>query len=153
MPDPRNDARHHITLVDNRYREKLARIEEPLIPKFVSWAQRIQHYERELERLRARLAQGEKMIDDTPVEQYVRKFEWAIPLSWRAWERNLDMSIAAGGQGRKEIIQAVQHERGSILPSEASGTAHGAQVVVNNGNGNAPKRNKPGLLAALRPKP
>jgi hypothetical protein len=136
------DQRHHISLLEDQWREKLARIKDEIIPLYVSTANRIEHYETCLQRLREMETMGIILIDDTPVRNYVEKFQRIIPLLWAAWKRNLDMSIAEGGKGRAELVTTIQHETGRVLPPEHAG-ANGQNPIVVVQNGVKPQQNTP----------
>ena len=144
------DQRHHVTLVDDRFREKLARVKPEIIPAYVSWAMRNQMYRR-YGALAAQRSEEAKKTGDVTLEQRMRayavKFEKAVEYLDAAWARNLDMSIAENGLGRRELVQTIQHETGRVLPSEA-----GKAQTINIHGGNGSQAKKPGLLAALKPK-
>lgn len=128
------DQRHHVSLLDDKWREKLSRIKDEIIPLYVSTANRIEHYESCLVRLREMDRSGVLLIDETHVKNYVEKFERIIPLLWSAWKRNLDMSIAEGGKGRAELVTTIQHETGRVLPPEhGGGNGQTPMIVVQNG--------------------
>lgn len=135
MNPPLVDGPHHLTLVGDEHIEKLARLKDYVIPKYISWAQRIQDYTATVERLRQRMKSGETHIDENPITDYIRKLEWAIPLLEKAWKRNLDMSIAESGKGRTEITQAIIHETGRNPPAEMNGHSPNPVTVIQNGNG------------------
>lgn len=148
----RLDQRHHITLVDTVYREQLARINGEIIPSYVSWAMRNQMYRRYQTLAHQRAIGTEDHAEKARFAAYAVKFEKAADYLEGAWRRNLDMSIADAGQGRKEMIGAIQGEQGRIQPSEHA--AAQPSVVVNNANAVRPMpKSKPSILAALRPKP
>lgn len=145
MPEGGLDQRHHVSLLDDKWREKLARIEPEIIPFYVATAQRVEHYWRQLAKLRIMEQTGQILIDETPVRNYIEKFENIIPLLESAWKRNLDMSIAEGGKGRAELVTTIQHETGRVLPPEHGGPQNPMIVVQNgvkgpsNGNGQSSK--------------
>lgn len=148
------DARHHVTLIDDHYREQLARIDGEIIPAYVSWALRIQMYRRYAV-LAGERAKADYKGRAAEWTGYQIKLEKAAEYLQAAWARNLDMSIADKGQGRKEVLVAVQSERGGLLPAESGGRQQsqpvGAQVVVNTGSNGGKPAAKPGFLQALRP--
>lgn len=155
----KTDQRNHITLVEDEYREKLARIEGDIIPSYVSWAMRIQLYRRYGELAEER---REASVKDSPAwakwDSYRIKFEKSVQYLQRAWDRNLDMSVADKGKGRQELLAAVTTERGAVLPSEYAGSQkvngqqQQPQVVVNAAGSVMNPKPKPSIFQQLRPK-
>lgn len=149
------DARHHVTLIDSHYREQLARIDGEYIPAYVSVAHRVQIYRKYMDRLTLPNDEMKARYTEEMRQAYLKKFQHTALELEAAWARNLDMSISDKGQGRKEVLVAVQAERGGILPAESGGRQQGqpvgAQVVVNTGSNGAKPAAKPGFLQALRP--
>lgn len=145
------DQRNVKLLLEDEYREKIARIKAEYIPNFVGWAAELEVLDKMAAKIQKRMDAGETHLYGVPLKKYKDKLVWAVGIGTAAWKRNLDMSISDGGKGRAEIVTTSQNETGKVMPPEHGGSnGQNPIVVVQNGVKPAPTQGKSGWFAPLK---
>jgi hypothetical protein len=150
------DQRNALLLVDEEFRERLARLPKGISPAYSSVWTRVEIY-RYYSRKASVYAQNQHPEPYTGYWAEHGEFLRDAADKVEAWlNRNLRLSVADGGEGRREVVEAVRAETGSLrtghamLSDRMGAPAPAAVVQVTNGSHSNGKRSFLGRLAEAK---